>query len=226
MIVLIGDSLTQFGSNTTGWAAKLTEIYNRKLDILNRGLSGYTTKWYPKEIYEHLPPANLVTVWLGANDACIDTVQQVQINDFEQNLRRILASVSKQCKNIILLTPPPLDELKWPDRKNSNTFEYRNRVIALAQEFKIPVIDTWTVLGILGGSTLDLTSTPTTADPFQQPSQLLLDYHFHDGLHLSDQGNLLIYEALLNEIKSQFPLLNPDTLKPTFPWWRDRALLD
>ncbi|CDO74879.1 hypothetical protein BN946_scf185004.g29 [Trametes cinnabarina] len=44
-IVLLGDSLTELGFNDNGFAAKLANAYVRKLDVVNRGFSGYNTDW-------------------------------------------------------------------------------------------------------------------------------------------------------------------------------------
>ncbi|KAK7054947.1 isoamyl acetate-hydrolyzing esterase [Paramarasmius palmivorus] len=44
-IMLFGDSITQGGWDEGGFGAKMTHVYARKLDVLNRGLSGYNTDW-------------------------------------------------------------------------------------------------------------------------------------------------------------------------------------
>ncbi|OAX39179.1 hypothetical protein K503DRAFT_799840 [Rhizopogon vinicolor AM-OR11-026] len=43
VIMLIGDSITQNGWEQGGFAQLLAERYVRKLDVLNRGFSGYQT---------------------------------------------------------------------------------------------------------------------------------------------------------------------------------------
>lgn len=45
-VLLIGDSLTQFGfSAEGGWAAMLANALQRRCDVVNRGFSGYTTRY-------------------------------------------------------------------------------------------------------------------------------------------------------------------------------------
>ncbi|KAH8051262.1 hypothetical protein JL721_11161 [Aureococcus anophagefferens] len=44
-IVLLGDSLTQYGFGPEGWASRLAHRYQRRADVLNRGYSGYTSRW-------------------------------------------------------------------------------------------------------------------------------------------------------------------------------------
>jgi isoamyl acetate esterase len=220
MILAIGDSLTQFGTDlNNGWITKLQQIYIRKLDVLNRGLSGYTTKWYPLEVCDNISSTTtLVIVWLGANDASLPpSIQHVPIDQYKHNLCTILNKIENKCKNIILITPPPLDEQSWPDRKNKTTFEYRNAVIELSQQRTIPVLDTWRLFQVLDST------CSSSLGLYKEPSQPILDNLLSDGLHLSSKGNELIYNSLLQLISSQFPLLNPDRMDPVFKWWRDCA---
>ena len=45
-LVLIGDSITEQGSShAQGWVASLTIRYNRRLDVINRGMNGYNSQW-------------------------------------------------------------------------------------------------------------------------------------------------------------------------------------
>ncbi|CAD7926831.1 unnamed protein product, partial [Amoebophrya sp. A120] len=45
-IFLYGDSLTQYGSSEVGgWAARLQGLYSRRADVVNRGLSGWNSRW-------------------------------------------------------------------------------------------------------------------------------------------------------------------------------------
>ncbi|CAI9572942.1 unnamed protein product, partial [Staurois parvus] len=44
-VVLFGDSITQFAFEANGWGATLADKLVRKCDVLNRGLSGYNTRW-------------------------------------------------------------------------------------------------------------------------------------------------------------------------------------
>ncbi|KAI0948531.1 hypothetical protein AcV7_009246 [Taiwanofungus camphoratus] len=57
VIMLLGDSLTQGGWEPHGIAQRLAYAYNRKLDIINRGMSGYNTDWIiPVFEQVHPPP--------------------------------------------------------------------------------------------------------------------------------------------------------------------------
>ena len=82
--VTFGDSITQRGFSP-GWTGTLADTYQRRADIINRGYSGYNTRW-ALHLLPHIfplpptnaaaaaaapPPPRLVTVWFGANDAAL-----------------------------------------------------------------------------------------------------------------------------------------------------------
>lgn len=121
-IVCFGDSITQqaFNVKEQGWVAHLADIYSRKVDVLNRGYSGYNSKHGVEIVQEMVLNENpdLVTVFFGANDASIPESQQhVPLGQYEQNLRTIILAI--MCKYastpIILITPPPIWRAKLTD---------------------------------------------------------------------------------------------------------------
>lgn len=75
--ILIGDSITQKSFSVGGWGAAFSNTYQRKVDVLNRGYSGYNSRWLIKIIDKVLPndlnkSILLATVFLGANDAALE----------------------------------------------------------------------------------------------------------------------------------------------------------
>lgn len=203
MIVLIGDSLTQFGFNpeTFGWGTLLQYKYIRKLDVLNRGYSGYTTRWYPTPI--DLPSdTQLVTLLLGSNDAAIHSVQSVPLEEYSARLEAMINEITS-CTRLLLITPPPV---KRPDRNNANTIKYRNACLTLAQTHDIPCLDTWELFEISNDD-----------------NDLIMDLYFCDGLHLSKEGNQKLFQGVVDCINQYYPELNSDYLDPTFPWWSELA---
>ena len=76
-----------------GWVNLLLDRRVRSLDIVNRGFSGYNTRWLLEHIDELKPDfanANVVTVLLGANDSCKQPGQHVPIEQFGLYLRQII----------------------------------------------------------------------------------------------------------------------------------------
>ncbi|XP_062094119.1 uncharacterized protein LOC133800178 [Humulus lupulus] len=60
-----------------GWGASLAHHFSRTVDVVLRGYSGYNTRWALKIIEKVFPAADhgeaplAVTVFFGANDACL-----------------------------------------------------------------------------------------------------------------------------------------------------------
>ena len=208
-IVLFGDSITQqaFGMDgKVGWGSLLASSYARRADVLERGFYGYNTR-HGLDVLPRifsgplLPELLLCTVLFGSNDACLPGERQyVPIDEYGENLVKIVTGIresqSPQQFPIILLTPPPVNEVAWAKFKNLKTSnrtnerarQYGDKVKEVAQKLDCPVIDTWELLK--GHS--------------DEHGKYLLD-----GLHLEESGNRLIYQAVMNVIQGQFPNLAP-----------------
>lgn len=75
-LILVGDSITEQGSSDArGWAASLSVRYSRRMDVVNRGMNGYTSRWgaaaLPLILEEMLGPAAAVAA-NGAGDECTE----------------------------------------------------------------------------------------------------------------------------------------------------------
>ncbi|EGX96851.1 GDSL Lipase/Acylhydrolase family protein [Cordyceps militaris CM01] len=126
-VVLLGDSLFQFSVETDegfSFEAALQSRYSRRLDIVNRGLSGYNTanvleyfdRLFPKKTPSS-PEIKYLVILLGANDAVLplpSTWQHVPLEQYGENLCKIIDHPRIRAHNpkILLVTPPPLDEIK------------------------------------------------------------------------------------------------------------------
>lgn len=123
--ILFGDSITQQAFTDEGipFGAKLSDAYIRKLDIINRGLSGYNTTQALRILPQLMPTPSQATVrliWIffGANDARLpDTPggpqQHVPIATFYRNLEAMATHpcvLAHEGVRVILVTPPPIDE--------------------------------------------------------------------------------------------------------------------
>jgi len=76
-VLLIGDSITQFSFSVAemGFGAQLLDYYEgRRVDVVNRGFSGYNSRWI-RQIIREIATEGVVqntlflTVFLGANDS-------------------------------------------------------------------------------------------------------------------------------------------------------------
>ncbi|KAJ3845241.1 SGNH hydrolase-type esterase domain-containing protein [Lentinula raphanica] len=232
-IMIFGDSITQGGWETgmNGFGASLAHRYARKLDVINRGFSGYNTEWgipvfeqffATTEQQKHLPIVRLLVIWFGANDSClVQSPQHVPLPKFASNLKHLVNLVqSPKSKyyspktRIILVTPPPvntyqrkanLDARDPPillDRNFENTRLYAETVKDIAREEEVGIIDIWTKMW----------------DAARHNEQALEKF-LYDGLHLNDAGYQIMYDAVLETIEKTYPELHPDNLEMVFPGW-------
>ncbi len=139
-IVLLGDSITQlsFSASLSGWGTHVADVYQRRCDVYNRGMSGYNTDWYLQylsteeghyDVFGTTNMANyksdgshgneesdvkLVTIFFGANDASCPNLNprhHVPVPRFKANLKSIVDLCRKnfgESLRIILITPPPV----------------------------------------------------------------------------------------------------------------------
>lgn len=144
----------------------------------------------------------LLTIWFGANDACIKpSPQHVPLDRFTLNLRRITQMILSPSSayhsprtKIILITPPPVNtfqrsanlESRDPplklDREFDTTKAYAEAVKQVAAEEGVTVVDVWTALWEGCGK-----------------NEQNLSKYLTDGLHLNKEG----YEVRLKLILGQ-----------------------
>mmetsp|Transcript_14119 Transcript_14119/g.38877 ORF Transcript_14119/g.38877 Transcript_14119/m.38877 type:complete len:256 (-) Transcript_14119:544-1311(-) len=219
-IILFGDSITQlsFGeAGGYGWGSLLSSSYQRRADVINRGFSGYNTnlaidlipKVFQKEDASSSSSSSskvlFCTLFFGANDASIATEpQHVPLDTYKSNVRKLITMIREQTASsppfpIILMTPPPLDDNAWKAwreidyccRTNVRAREYGLAAQSIAQDTEnCYCVDTWKALGGDG--------------PVSEYGK-----HLSDGLHLSNSGNELIYEALMALLRKELPDLAP-----------------
>ncbi|KAJ2958742.1 hypothetical protein NQZ79_g5723 [Umbelopsis isabellina] len=231
------DSITQFSFSTehNGWGSYVADAYQRKLDVMNRGFSGYNTDWAIPILRQLLPTVEqqansqnrirLITIFFGANDAALPfAYQHVPITRYMNNLSEMIDMIQNpnskyhnpDCK-ILLITQPPVNEVQWRKRCNENG-EKMNRTAEVAKSYaeaakeiasqhNVPVVDLWSEL-MLAAEKSDL-------------SNFLLD-----GLHLNTSGNQVLAKALLKGINANFRDLDPQTIIMKLPEWREVPLED
>lgn len=196
-----GDSITQFGFKEKGWARQLQDWYDIKVDIINRGLSGYNTKLALQlidEIFLDTKP-ELILILFGSND-CSLGIQGVKVEEYYQNMKEIIQKLKKICpkSKIIIISPPALVDSK--ERKNSDLEKYFNALSSLAESEKVPLLELWVSM---------------------QMNIKWEDFLLEDGLHLSDSGNEFLFLEVSNFIIQHFPNLDPENMKYPFKYWKE-----
>ena len=104
-LVGVGDSLTQRAQQPDGWLTLLAHYYQRRMDAINRGFSGYNSDWLLALITQQRSAAAHHSVWrlseqhtaralyivgIGANDAVLPPValnkQHVPLQRYQSNV--------------------------------------------------------------------------------------------------------------------------------------------
>lgn len=235
VILLFGDSITQGSWQPSGLAQRLAYVYARKLDVINRGLSGYNSDWglsVFKQIIapqhapniQYLPKIRLLTIWFGANDACIQpSPQHVPLDKFDSNIRELVTTVTSPSSpyysphtKVILLSPPPInthqrgaelaarDPPQALDRSFEITKAYADKVSQIGSDLSIPVVDVWNALYNAA-----------------QREEKALSRFMDDGLHLNERGYEIVYDLLVNTIAVHYPQLHFDRIPMIFPPWAE-----
>ncbi|CAG8621607.1 12233_t:CDS:2 [Ambispora leptoticha] len=236
-IVLFGDSLTQrsFDANNNGWGALLLNAYVRKLDVFNRGYSGYNTKCAKYILPQLLPTSSslspkirLLIIFLGANDCAIPpSFQHVPLQEYKQNLEWLVDLVKNPESKyyspetrVLLVTPPPLDNDAWEKfcreqertrfpRDVTFTKSYVDACKEVALRIGVPCADVWSgIMNRLGERKIDENGNM---------KELKLTDFLCDGLHLGGLGNETIFNVVLDSIRKNWPELDPEKLPLILP---------
>lgn len=211
-IVLWGDSLTQ--TAWEGWGSHLANRYQRRADVLNRGMSGYNSKWFLElpldEEGESQPGSNvaLCIIWFGANDASLPELNPhhyVSVEEFQRNLMTLVANAKKYfgstCK-ILLVTAPPVhhgqrleyQKTRYGDKATGelertleNSGKYAEACVEAATTLELPCLNLW--------------------KSFQTASSDWGNF-LSDGLHFSPAGHDFVFQQLQEIIQKELPDLD------------------
>ncbi|KAK3058630.1 hypothetical protein LTR09_000195 [Extremus antarcticus] len=181
--ILFGDSITQqaFSQDAPAghedpsgfFGPALADAYLRRLDVINRGLSGYNTRQALQVLPQVIPPpekarVRFLTIFFGANDARLpdtypDPQQHIPLEEFKDNVRAIASHpcvLAHTDVRIILITPPPFHERSAleSDRVEDGSREpnlrrtavaaatYAQEVRELGEQINLPVLNLWTAM--------------------------------------------------------------------------------
>eukprot|EP00054_Salpingoeca_dolichothecata_P023899 m.160964 g.160964 ORF g.160964 m.160964 type:complete len:231 (-) comp24836_c0_seq9:193-885(-) len=195
-ICLFGDSITQqaFDVQRHGWAAQLADLLIRKVDVLNRGFSGFTTNRIEPAMSRIFPPAQqhlLTTVFFGANDASSGG-QHVPLDVYANSLDRIIQHIQKVSQHVIIIGPGAVNGFQ--DRSNESVEKYSAVCAKIAKSRNTLHLNLYE----------EMKAQPDWKD------------YLHDGLHFSTKGNDFVFSKL----KTMLPF-EPETLPWDIPQWRD-----
>ena len=224
----------------------IANTYQRRADILNRGMSGYNTRWYLRYaqdngIWEEEDNDNvvLITIFFGANDASLEKENphaHVPLDEYKQNIQTMIAKCSTHYPKakVICMTPPPVhheqrlifQKQRYADKATgvlertlTNTGKYAQAVINISSELNIPCLDLY--------NTMQVPPPPPSpngdaGDVDKTITEYTKSFDFGmylcDGLHFSKTGHEFVLRSLLKLIETKLPELHVTPDKFTNQW--------
>ncbi|RDA82399.1 hypothetical protein CP532_6277 [Ophiocordyceps camponoti-leonardi (nom. inval.)] len=253
-VVLFGDSLLQHAVDIQqgfSFQAALQSHCNRRLDVVNRGLSGYNTSNALRFLDDIFPPMRegtpemkYIIVLFGANDAVLPlptTTQHVPIDEYTDNLDAIIhhPRIAAHKPKVLLVTPPPINEMKLAEldvaeghpsvtRKFYTTAAYTERARAVARrarekEAAVVLIDLWQAL---------MDRAVAMAPQDQRPGGPWvgsrengkaggLESLLPDGLHMGGEGYRILFDLVRPHVGNGWEAVEGGDDGFVFPGWKE-----
>ncbi|KAI7200512.1 hypothetical protein KC343_g10575 [Hortaea werneckii] len=196
-----------------------------------------------------ISPIKLFVLFFGANDARLPSTgipeQHVPLESFRSNLRAMATLPELHERHpgtkILLVTPPPVDErlceqddagkgIFHPRRTAETTAMYAQAVRDVGAELvasgavgggDLAVLDLWDhfmrVAGWVPGEPLVGSKDVEQIDPGKGGLGTLLK----DGVHLTGEGNRVLFEELVGVVNRTWPELDAERLGFDLPYWGD-----
>jgi lysophospholipase L1-like esterase len=198
---------------------------------VNRGLSGYNTSQALKLLPEIFSPASAdgpkikyLVVLFGANDACVPLPtnnQHVPLDQFRRNLASIVThpTIASHSPRILLVTPPPLDEIRITkldlanghpaatrQAKVSAAYSQAVREVAAEHADTVTLIDLWQGLmdrAVEKTPGFDPAEGQTLGDP-EGGVRGHLEHLLPDGLHMSGESYRVFFDLVKGHIGTEW----------------------
>ena len=192
-ILIFGDSITwgAYDPEQGGWATRLRNYFEEKdsdTDVYNLGISGDTTADLLEriEVEAKSREPNLIIFAIGINDAQFihsTNCLRVSLDEFQQNLAKLLAITKKFTDRVVFVGLTRVDESKttpipWNTDKsytNENIEQLDNVIKKFCEDNKLKFIPMESVVG----------------------SDDLID-----GLHPNSKGHIKIFNRMKSEVES------------------------
>ncbi|QLL33941.1 hypothetical protein HG536_0F02660 [Torulaspora globosa] len=222
--LLFGDSLTEFAFNS--WmeegkpdqfvlGAALCNAYTRRMDIVQRGFSGFNSRWGLKVlpgILESECGIVVSTIAFGSNDLCLGGHQKVPEEEFVSNIKKMILLLKAKDIKPILVGPALIDQERFEASRQEEVQKgyvrtperfklYSELLHKVADEEDVPMVDLNVAFQREGG------------DKWQE----LLS----DGLHYSGSGYKIFFDELMATIRKFYPEYAPEKMQRKLPEWRN-----
>ncbi|CAO2651372.1 Nn.00g039420.m01.CDS01 [Neocucurbitaria sp. VM-36] len=245
--ILFGDSITQESFNQDrgfGFASALQADYIRRLDVVNRGFSGYNSRQALQVLPAIIPSPDeakirFLAIFFGANDSSLPDApnkQHIPLEEYRANLEKIIThpKIKAHSPRIIIIAPPPINEHLWWPRDQSNGYERVSRVASTTKDYAdaackvgaklgVPVVNLWKAFMEKTDFKIDAWKfgdpLPGSLSIPQNDALIKLMY---DGLHFEPEGYRVLFQELMKVIAEQWPDQIPEKLPMVFPAWNDQ----
>lgn len=235
--LMFGDSITEYAFNQTPVSsekiefclgAALQNVYVRKLQVIQRGFSGYNSRdavplirSILKTEHDNVPDSQKIKigyVFFGSNDSRKKGIssknkEHVPLEDFIRNIEIVVSEFKKRNIPVILITPGLHDSALWNvvDPQDLVTGDYRDNETqklyqdAMKENFSdVPMICLFDIMS-------DWMKSKAT-NPHDL-SELL-----YDGIHLNGTGYKLLFDELMKTIEKHYYDVSPGCLMYRFPY--------
>lgn len=239
--LMFGDSITEyaFDQNCGDGPASpvqfvlgpaLQNAYTRRLTVLQRGFSGYTSRDALPLIKSILKcehdeqresrQVKIAYVFFGTNDARhkgtgSDNNETIPLDKFLSNMTQVVAEFKNRNIPVIVITPGVHDQQMWDksDPEDLITGDYRtNERNKLYQDsLRDELVNTYPDVPVL--SLYDVMVQWVAEKP---ESRKLTDM-LSDGIHLSGIGYKVLYDNIMAIINKHYPTLAPENMEFKFP---------
>ncbi|EPY51268.1 isoamyl acetate hydrolytic enzyme Iah1 [Schizosaccharomyces cryophilus OY26] len=203
-LVILGDSVTQYGYTPGGYCAELANFYQRRLIVEPWGLSGYTSRHFLR-YFSKLPididHTRIVIIYLGTNDSqIVDGKCLCPVEEYKENIKELARKFPKTSKKIFVSPSITTKVLRY----ERNQEPYVEATYKAAVEMDSEIGDTtW----------IDMHS----ATKYNLVPELL----FSDGVHLSAMGYNILFQQIVSKITTLWPQLLPKHLPMQLPYYRE-----
>ncbi|RCK60919.1 Isoamyl acetate-hydrolyzing esterase [Candida viswanathii] len=240
--LLFGDSITQFSNDQgVGFVLQpaLQNLYATKLDVVNRGYSGYNSEHarliFPEILKAEMNAAGdnipLMTVFFGTNDAFDNTndIQPVGLERYAENIEFVVLLAKKNKISVVVIGPslhdPKLAKAMFASNgrtvdgnptTNKRMLLYSEAAKKVAERNGVPFVDLWNAFRKDHGWT-----EQQLFDVSYDREYVSLEGLLHDGIHFTGRAYKILYELVERAIAESYPELAPDKLPMKLRDWKD-----
>jgi acyl-CoA thioesterase-1 len=195
-IVAFGDSITLAAAQSPEqkWVNILDQRLNAKSNVqwslINAGVGGNTTREglarFENDVLSHRP--NVVFIEFGGNDTTNDMNRHVSLDEFNQNLEKMLNGLTKISAQAVIVTFPPIVD-EWHCIGKHEFYEKWGGLDRCVEEYRQASREFAKKHGL---SLADIDVAFREAFKTQDVASLILP----DGVHLTDKGNVLVSQVV------------------------------